>query len=190
MGSPGERAADDGEVRVRPLEPRDHARVLALNAASVVHLSPLDPDRLAALVSMASFAVVAETAGDVVAFAVAFEPGTAYDSENYRWWSSRADDFVYLDRIVVAEEARGRGIASLLYDRLEDWARPRGAVVAEIDVEPPNEPSLRFHAGRGYVEHGRREGPGKTVSMVRLDLPPSPAADDQAVGGWSTARSV
>ncbi len=129
-----------------------------------------DPERLAWMLSMASFAVVATEGSAVLGFAIGFDPGTGYDSENYRWWSDRADDFVYLDRIVVAEEARGRRVGSALYDRLEGQARARGAVVAEVNVDPPNEPSLAFHAGRGYVEHGRRGEPGQVVSMVRLDL--------------------
>lgn len=158
-------------IRLRDLEPGDHARVLELNEASVEHLSPLDGERLAWMLSMASFAVVAaDPAGSVVGFAIGFDPGTAYDSENYRWWSERAADFVYLDRIVVAAEARGRGVGGLLYDRLEDQARPRGAVVAEINIDPPNEPSLAFHARRGYVECGQRGAPGQRVSMVRLGL--------------------
>lgn len=159
-----------GRISIRPIEPHDHDRILDLNEASVEHLSPLDAERLGWMLSMASFAVAATEGATLLGFAIGFDPGTGYDSENYRWWSDRSGDFVYLDRIVVAEEARGRRVGSALYDRLEAQARPRGAVVAEVNVDPPNEPSLNFHTGRGYVEHGRRGEPGHVVSMVRLDL--------------------
>ena len=158
------------DLTLRPIAPADHDRILELNEASVEHLSPLDAERLEWMLSMASFALVAVEGPSILGFAIGFDPGTAYDSANYRWWAERAADFVYLDRIVVAADVRGRGVASRLYDRLEDQARPRGAVVAEVNVDPPNHPSLAFHAGRGYVEHGRRGVPGEVVAMLRLDL--------------------
>lgn len=78
-------------------------------------------------------------------------PGTAYDSINYRWHDERLADHTYLDRIVVHDAYRRRGLASLLYDEVE-----QGALVSlEVYVDPPNEASLAFHAARGYTEVGR-----------------------------------
>jgi len=44
---------------------------------------------------------------------VTFPPGTSYDSENYRWFGARHDDFYYLDRIVFDSTYRRRGLATL-----------------------------------------------------------------------------
>jgi uncharacterized protein len=44
-------------------------------------------------------------------------PDSAYDSVNYRWFTERYDDFMYLDRVAFDAEAQGRGLGTLLYAR-------------------------------------------------------------------------
>ena len=147
--------------------------MLALNQSNLAGVGPLDADRLRWLVGMASQALVADDAGEVVGYALVFGPDTDYDSTNYRWFVQRMDDFGYLDRIVVAPAHRRRGIGNLLYDAAEDGARTRGQLVCEVYVEPPNEPSLAFHAARGYTEVGRlRQSNRKTSAMLAKRLTP------------------
>ena len=81
-----------------------------------------------------------------------FAPGTAYDSENYRWFSESFEDFLYLDRIVLDPGFRRRGLGGRVYDELEERARKNGRMVLEVNVEPPNDGSLAFHRGRGYAD--------------------------------------
>lgn len=145
--------------------------MLALNALEVEQLSPLDPDRLAALHGWAERFDVIELDEGFAGFVVTVAPGTAYDSENYRWFAERYDDFVYLDRVVVAPGARRRGVAGGVYDVLESEAAARGRLVLEVNVEPPNEASLAFHRARGFVEVGRRGEPGHRVSLQAKELP-------------------
>jgi len=160
-----------GVVRLRDYDERDAEAVLALNQSNLDGVGPLDTERQRWLVGIASQALVAEDAGEVVGFALVFGPGTDYDSTNYRWFVQRMDDFGYLDRIVVAPAHRRRGIASMLYDAAEDGARPSGRLLCEVYVEPPNEASLAFHAARGYAEVGRLlQANGKTCSMLAKEL--------------------
>jgi predicted GNAT superfamily acetyltransferase len=65
--------------------------------------------------------------------------------------------FVYVDRVVVAAGARGRGWARLLYEDLFVRARHAGhdRVVCEVNLEPPNPASDALHAALGFVEVGR-----------------------------------
>ena len=145
----------------------DTDTVLRLNAADVRHLAPLDRPGLTRLRTWATQADVVQDGDAVVGFVVTFAPGTPYDSPNYRWFAAvYGTRFSYLDRIVIAASHRRRGLASRIYDDLEDAARPRGRMTLEVNVDPPNAASLAFHAARGYQEVGRRGEPGHVVPLL------------------------
>ncbi len=151
-------------VVVRAMTPADHAQVLALNEADVDRLSPLDAERLASIVAMSRHALVADDGGVVAAFVLTLGPGQAYDSANYAWFEQRYADHTYLDRVVVAPTHRRRGLAGRLYAVVE----ASGRVTLEVDVEPPNEPSLAFHRARGYEAIGRLRQPTGKVSAMHV----------------------
>jgi len=67
-------------ARIRPAIAADFPAILALNAALVHFLSPLDAARLRLLHAQAAYHRVAEIDGGVVAFLLAFREGAAYDS--------------------------------------------------------------------------------------------------------------
>lgn len=145
--------------------------VLRLNLESVAMLAPLDAERLRLLRGIASEALVCEADDAVAGFALAFAPGTTYDSINYAWHGERFDDFLYLDRIAVGKEFRRRGIATMLYDEMESRAARHGRMVLEVNSDPPNEPSLAFHRRRGYVEIGHlTQLDGKQTVMMAKSL--------------------
>jgi predicted GNAT superfamily acetyltransferase len=158
-------------VRLRTLERSDWPAVLELNEASVRELSPLDEARLQYILELAHDALVVDREGEVAAFAIAIAPGTAYDSANYRWFAERYERFLYLDRIAVGAAHRRHGLGALLYDAMEQAARPFGQMVCDVNVRPRNEASLGFHAARGYEDIGRLEhGEVKTVALMRRQL--------------------
>ncbi len=141
-------------MEIRPLADGDTEAVLDLNEQSVEALSPLDAPALAHYRSLAAAALVCEVDAEVAAFALAYAPGTAYTSINYLWHGLCFDDFFYLDRISVHRAFRRRGIATALYDALEQQAAAHRRMVCEVNSEPPNPESLAFHKGRGYLEIG------------------------------------
>jgi len=159
-----------GEI-LRPITAADHARVLAWNEAHVELLAPLDEARLAALLGWSETAAVLTHDGRDVGFVLTFGAGTAYDSENYRWFAARNPDFVYLDRIVVDPAVRRAGLGTRVYDALEADAATRAPVFClEVNVDPPNDPSLAFHRARGYVEVGRQQAGDHTVALFEKPL--------------------
>ncbi|MEP6628851.1 MAG: GNAT family N-acetyltransferase [Lapillicoccus sp.] len=156
---------------LRPITDVDLAAVLALNERFVEYLSPLDAERLTWLVGLAHRADVLEVDGEVGGFVITFRPGSDYDSENYRWFADRyGSDYYYLDRIVVAEHLRRRGLARFVYEAMEAEARAHGRMALEVNVDPPNHGSLAFHASRGYTEVGRLGEPGHVVGLMVKDL--------------------
>lgn len=156
---------------LRPMTDSDVPAVLQLNADHVELLSPLDAARLEQLRGWASRADVIVCDGRTAGFVLVFSPGTAYDSDNYRWFGTRfGDHFDYLDRIVIDDGFRRRGLASAVYDAVESAARTRGRLTLEVNVDPPNDPSLAFHHGRGYAEVEQLGEPGHRVSLMVRDL--------------------
>jgi predicted GNAT superfamily acetyltransferase len=131
----------------------DGAALLALNNAHAVELSWLEPERLAHLVAEA---FVARRVGVADALLLTFDQAADYDSPNFLWFRERYDAFVYVDRVVVADGARGRGLARRLYDDLFAAARAAGhqRIVCEVNSHPPNPASDRFHAALGFVPVG------------------------------------
>jgi predicted GNAT superfamily acetyltransferase/uncharacterized protein YggU (UPF0235/DUF167 family) len=160
------------EPLLRELTRADWPRLLELNLASERELSALDEQRLEWILSLAQRAIGVERDGEVVGFALALAPGSSYDSENYRWFASRFERFLYLDRIAVAESQRRQGLGMRLYDAMETAARPFARMVCEVNVLPANPASLAFHAARGYTELARLEHtPEKVVALLSKELP-------------------
>lgn len=163
-------------MKVRDAQPRDFDAIARLNRESEHFMSRMDRARLDVLASQAVYLRVAEVDGEVAAFLLGFAPGSAYESENYRWFSARYDDFVYIDRIAVGGRFRGRGIGALLYADLFAFARERRSprVVCEFDIEPPNAVSAKFHARFGFREVGsqRVSYADKRVSMQESFMHP------------------
>ena len=127
--------------------------LLALNNAHAQELSWLEAERLEYLISEA---FLARRIGRLDAFLLAFDQDARYDSPNFIWFRARYPRFVYVDRIVVAPAARGRGCARRLYDDLFEHAVRAGhdRVVCEVNTIPPNAASDTFHAALGFVEVG------------------------------------
>jgi uncharacterized protein len=161
-------------VVVRPLESADLPAVVALNNAAVPAVPPATRESIAALVTVAGLAVVAEEEpGAPVGFLIAMDPGVDYDSENYRWFEGRGDSFVYVDRIVVGEAARGGGIGRALYDAAFARAAEfgRAEVTCEVNVRPANPDSLAFHDRLGFAKLGEQETKGGAYRVALLAAP-------------------
>ena len=127
--------------------------LLELNNAHAQELSWLGAGRLEYLVREA---FLARRIGDLDAFLLAFDQDARYDSPNFIWFRARCPRFVYVDRIVVAPSARGRGCARRLYSDLFKHAVRAGhdRIVCEVNKMPPNPASDAFHAALGFVEVG------------------------------------
>ena len=158
-------------MNIRPLRLDDLPTVVQLNNAAVPAVSEADLAKMQLLVEQSHLSLVAEHGGHVVAFCINFGPGADYSSVNYLWFCARYDEFVYLDRIAVAESARNLGIGAALYAAVEAHIAGTPWLLCEVNLRPRNDGSLRFHDRIGFVEVGQQEtNYGILVSMLAKDL--------------------
>jgi predicted GNAT superfamily acetyltransferase len=156
-------------TRLRPITASDHEAVVGLNDRHVELTAPMDRARLVELAAAAEHADVIEVDGEFAGFVITFGPGAAYDGTHYGWFAERYDDYCYLDRIVIHEDFQRRGLGTFAHDELEgSCARPVFAL--EVNIDPPNEPSLAFHRARGFVEVGHTDASGHLVSLMVKSL--------------------
>ncbi|GGD07830.1 GNAT family N-acetyltransferase [Aquisalinus flavus] len=159
------------DARPAPIEPRHLAGLRAINNADHDKLSWLCEGDLEALIAGAAYA---RQSGDGAAMMIAYREGADYVSPNYRWFAERHERFVYVDRVVVAQGARGQGHGRVFYEDLAALARAAGVPVigCEINMLPPNPVSIAFHQTLGFVACGRAvlEPREKHVAYYRLDL--------------------
>ena len=156
-----------------PLDPSRLGAALALNNAHQSELSLLDPSSFARLVGQAIWTA---SVGDLDAFILMLDQSADYGSPNHAWFRARHPRFAYVDRIVVAPAARGRGLARALYAGAFQAAADAGhtAIAAEVNTTPPNPASDALHAALGFHEVGGAviHGGAKTVRYLMRPLPP------------------
>ena len=155
---------------LRPLRETDVADVLTLNERNVVKLAAMDEARLHEVRALADRFDVLDVDGAFAGFVITFAPGSAYDSENYRWFTERHRRFYYLDRIVLDEGFRRRGLGSFVYDEVERVAAPYKRLALEVNLVPRNDASLAFHEARGYKEVGRLGDHEHLVALMEKSL--------------------
>jgi uncharacterized protein len=117
--------------------------LLRLNNASARETSLLTPERFDRLIRTAHVALFIPPA---VALLLAFEDTDDYDGGHFLWFRRKPGRFLYVDRVVISEEWRRRGLARRLYEDLFKRAARLGhsRIVCEVNVEPPNPVSTDF----------------------------------------------
>lgn len=156
----------------------DLDRVLEINEANVPAVGPATSNHLARLVDESAIALVSTIDGSVDAniagFCIVFSAGADYDSVNYLWFMEHHPSSLYLDRVAFDERFVGRKLGSEMYaevDRLIRRDHPEATgLTLEVNVDPPNEPSLAFHRALGFTEVGRQMSKGIEVSLMHRPL--------------------
>ena len=155
-------------LTIHPATVDDFTIIESLNNSVVNLTSPMDAERIQQLHAMSSYHRVIVQDSQLMAFLLVLGPDCDYNSVNYQWFDQHYDNFAYIDRIVVRDGSRGRGLGTLLYENLFAWAISQqiGNIVCEYNVEPLNEASRKFHNTLGFQEVSlERIGQAKRVSM-------------------------
>ena len=144
---------------VRDIEIADLARVLEINNANTPGVSELTFAELELDLHSSLHALAIDNElGEVCAFCITFDPDAPDAGDNHRWFVERYKSFVYLDRIAIDSNHQNRGLGALLYQSVEQRmlkSAEHSLLCCEVNLEPPNPGSLRFHQRIGFTEVGQ-----------------------------------
>jgi predicted GNAT superfamily acetyltransferase len=161
---------------IRDATDADLPAILALNNACVPEVTPITLPALRALVAGAPYVRVVERDGAVAGVLLGLSEQASYASPNFQWFKARYPRFFYIDRVMVAADARRTGVGRQLYADVEAHARRAGhaLLTCEVNLRPPNLPSISFHRQCGFAAVGTLEGASagsdKAVTMLAKDL--------------------
>ena len=161
--------------RVRDVRDGDLRAVHAINESAVPHVNSITVARFHEFIREAAYFRVALLDTGIAGYLVAFAPGADYDSLNYLWFQKRYRDFIYVDRIAVAESARRRGVAGTLYRDFLRFASARTRLVTcEVNTRPANAESMAFHESFGFRCVGTQETDAgkKSVCLMAREIEP------------------
>ncbi len=153
-------------MKIRRVQEKDLLRIVELNNIESKWVGKKDICFFIRYMNLPIFSVF-ENNERIVGFLMAMDQNTKYDSINFLWFKNKFDRFYYIDRVIVDESMRGKGIASLLYKELIN-IKGDIPLVAEVSIEPPNEGSIVFHDKIGFKEVGTLASGDKIVKMYFL----------------------
>ncbi len=156
---------------VRNIENADLQRVLEINNANTPGVSELTKDELQTDLSNSLHALAIDhEQGEVCAFCITFDPSAPDAGDNHRWFAERYKSFVYLDRIAIDSTYQNLGLGALLYQAVEYemlQSADYSMLCCEVNLEPPNPGSLRFHPRIGFTEVGQQSSDNEySVSLL------------------------
>ena len=142
--------------KIRNVSQNDFKRIVELNSSEVESTSEMDLEKVTDLDALAVYHKAIVIDGEVEGFLLAIPSGRNYVNENYSWFSSRYEQFHYIDRIVVSSSCYGKGLGSALYSDLFSFSKSRvNTIACEYNLEPLNTASKALHLKYGFTEVGR-----------------------------------
>lgn len=147
----------------------DPQLLLEINNAAVPDVGVLDDVKARWLVHHLMMPGLALLDGRPMGLVVVLSDRCGYNSDYYRWFTDRYDNFLYVDRVVVTAEARGQGIGKQLYESIETLANElKLAIASDVYSEPPNTASLHFHNKMGFQTVGSQPFPAIQKMCAKL----------------------
>lgn len=144
---------------IRSYREADLPALYAINQASTPGVGSEDSAAgLKRWIDVSMCLVAEDGSGAPLGFLTLIPAGTAaYTSANLRWCEANCEDFIYVDRIAVAEAARGGGVGERLYEAaFGAFTGKVSQITCEVNRLPPNPGSQRFHERLGFRQIGER----------------------------------
>ena len=127
-----------------------------LNTPEVGSLESLD--YLKKLIGLSAYNLLVLKSEEIVGFIICMREGSTYGSENYKFFTQRLKKFLYVDRVVVDERHRRSGLGKAIYQDIFAYANDKNLPIAlEVNTEPVNQPSLKFHEKMGFEKVGSKD---------------------------------
>ena len=154
-------------MNLRRLQADDIATMWRIHEEGLPGVGKVSEEALADLLTLCDFPRGAFQNDKLVGFVLCLLPGTRYASLNYAWFNERYDNFVYVDRIAVAQSHRNLQVGTLLYANVIEHADKLGwPIAAEVSLEPPNPGSMRFHARHDFEQAGVLQHENQAAAML------------------------
>jgi len=115
-------------------------------------------NHLKQLIEVSSYNLLVLDDEKVIGFIICMREGSAYGSENYKFFTQRLKKFLYVDRVAIDEQHRRAGLGQAIYENIFVLARNNDLPIAlEVNTQPVNQPSLNFHEKMGFDKVGTRD---------------------------------
>ena len=130
-----------------------------LNQANTPEVGSLESIQyLKQLIDFSAYNLLILKEDDIVGFIICMREGSAYSSENYKFFTKRLKKFLYVDRVAIDERHRRAGLGKAIYEDIFAQARKDNLPIAlEVNTQPVNQPSLNFHEKMGFDRIGAKD---------------------------------
>ncbi|MBT5281817.1 MAG: GNAT family N-acetyltransferase [Euryarchaeota archaeon] len=154
-------------METRPLSQNDVPSMWSINEQGLPGTGQVSEQEVSDLLKLSTLSLGTFRDGVLLGFVLCLSPRTAYGSPNYAWFNEKYDDFIYVDRIAVLHDQRDEGIGSKLYEEVISYSQENSIpIAAEVNLNPPNPGSMRFHNRFGFEEVGILQHKEKSVTML------------------------
>ena len=154
-----------------PLKPEEEFlnTIFDLNQSNTPEVGSLDSIKhLKGLLSLSSNNLFVSLNNEIIGFIVCFREGANYQSLNYKFFSKNETKFLYIDRVVIKDAYRRKGIGLNLYQYIESIAMEENIpLCCEVNTKPLNKVSIDFHTNFGFKEIGNYDSGTGSVAYFR-----------------------
>ena len=154
-----------------PIKPeKDFLNIIYdLNQSNTPEVGSLDSVKhLKSLLSLSSNNLFISLDNEIIGFVVCFREGSNYQSLNYKFFSKNETKFLYIDRVVIKDAFRRKGIGLNLYQYIESIAMEENMpLCCEVNTKPLNKISIDFHTNFGFKEIGNYDSGTGSVAYFR-----------------------
>ena len=129
-----------------------------LNQANTPEVGSLESmQHLKQLIEFSSYNLLVLKEDEIIGFIICMREGSAYWSENYKFFTQRLKKFLYVDRVAIDEQHRRAGLGKAIYQDIFVQAISDSLPIAlEVNTQPVNQPSLNFHEKMGFDRIGAK----------------------------------
>ena len=157
-------------METRPLSQSDVHSIWSINEQGLPGTGQVSEQEVSDLLNLSTLSIGIFQNQKLVGFVICLSPRTEYKSLNYAWFNEKYEDFIYVDRIAVSSDQRNKGIGSKIYEEVIAYSQEHEIpVAAEVNLNPPNPGSMRFHSRFGFEEVGVLHHKEKSVTMLLLE---------------------
>jgi len=130
-----------------------------LNQTNTPEVGSLESiQHLKQLIEFSSYNLLVLKEDEIVGYIICMREGSAYGSENYKFFTQRLKKFLYVDRVAIDEQHRRAGLGKAIYENIFVQAISDSLPIAlEVNTQPVNQPSLNFHEKMGFDQIGAKD---------------------------------